>query len=333
MKNMTLQEENVMKSIVLTLIFTLSITFLAHARTAGYYNFQMIGFYYSQKTNEYIIVAHSTDMSTSRLAFDRDNVHVLLETKDGKKNTLIDRNDITIVSIGDFIYKGAEKHTLFRFNMVIDNSGSIDDRSVGIIETILTTFMQKIPLAFEAQIIKFSETIQSKSGFIKDKNKLLAHITKRYDRGQTALHDAIALGLDELKATSDDVYFKFMVVFTDGSDNSSKKYKDPNVFVNKVQTDCKKNNIPLFIVGVTDNVKQALLKAITQNIGLYEHVNVLNPVDLNKAFDTIANLISDTFIFKIPAVGPAFDNLQVIYLVKKKLSGKTATIQDFIIGD
>jgi len=322
-----------MKTTVLTIILALIIPFSAYARTAGYYNFQMIGFYYSQKNNEYIIVAHSTDMKTSRLSLDRDNVHVLFETKDGKRSNLIERNDITIVSIGDFIYKGAEKHTLFRFNMVIDNSGSIDDRSVGDIETILTTFMQKIPLAFESQIIKFSETIQSKSGFIKDKNKLIGHITKRYDRGKTALHDAIALGLNELKATSDDVYFKFMVVFTDGCDTSSQKYKDPGFFINKVQNDCRKNNIPIFIVGVTDNVNQALLKAITQNIGLYEHVNALNPIDLNKAFDTIANLISDTFIFKIPAVGPAFDDLQVIYLVRKKLSGKTETIQDFIIGN
>ncbi|KPA13617.1 secreted protein containing von Willebrand factor, type A domain protein [Candidatus Magnetomorum sp. HK-1] len=324
-----------MKPLIISLIIAVTFTFSfsANAKNAGYYNFQMIGFYYSKKTNEYIIVAHSTDMTTSRLSFDRDNVHVLLETKDGKRGTLIDRNDITIVSIGDFIYKGAEKHTLFRFNMVIDNSGSIDNKSVAVIENILTSFMQKIPLAFEAQIIKFSEKIQLKSGFIKDKNKLTGHINKRFDGGKTSLHDSIAFGLDELKSSSDNVYFKFMVVFTDGCDNSSKKYKDPNKFIPKVQNDCKKNNIPIFVVGVTDNVNQSLLKQITQNIGLYEHVNNFNHIDLNEAFTTIANLISDTFIFKIPAVGPAFNDLQVIYLVKKKLSGKTATIQDFVIGN
>jgi len=322
-----------MRSLFISIIIILTCTFSVYARSAGFFNFQMLGFYYSKKTSEYVIVAHSTDMSTSRLNFDRDNVHVLFETKNGKQNTLIDRNDITIISIGDYIYKGAEKHTLFRFNMVIDNSGSIDDSSVGMIENILNSFMKKIPLAFEAQIIKFSENIQSKSGFIKDKNALIGHINKRFNRGQTGLHDAIAVGLNELKASRDNVYFKFMVVFTDGCDNSSKKYKDPNLFIQKVQEDCMKNNIPIFVVGVTNNVNRSLLKQITQNIGLYEHVNNFSHIDLNNAFDSIAKLISDTFIFKIPAIGPAFNDLQVIYLVKKKLSGKTDTIQDFVVGN
>jgi len=323
-----------MKQYLLSIIITILCTCTVYSREAAFYNFQMIGFYYSKKTSEYIIVAHSTDMTTSRLKFDRDNVHVIFETKDGKKSNLIDRNDITIASIGDYVFKGAEKYTLFRFNMIIDNSASIDDNSVSIIENILTTFMQKIPLAFEAQIIKFSETIDMKSGFLKDKKKLIGHINKRMERGQTALHDAIALGLNELKVTSDDnVYFKFMVVFTDGCDNSSEKYKDPNFFISKVQNDCKKYNIPIFVVGVTDNVNQALLKKITQHIGLYEHVNRFDQLDLNKAFDMIANLINDTFIFKIPAVGPAFNDLQVIYMVRKKLSGNTETIQDFVIGN
>ena len=322
-----------MKYFILSVIIIITCTFTVDAREAVFLNFQMVGFYYSQKSNEYIIVAHSTDMTTSRLAFKRDNVHAIFETKDGKKSNLINRNEISIVSIGDYVFKGAEQYTLFRFNMVIDNSGYIDDNSVGIIENILTTFMAKIPLAFEAQIIKFSDTIQLKSDFLKDKKKLTGYINQRIERGQTALHDAIALGINELKLTTEDVHFKFMLVFTDGCDNSSQKYQDPNFFISKVQNDCKKNNIPIFIVGVTDNVNQALLKEVTNNIGLYEHVSHFNHANLEKAFDLIANLIDDTFIFRIPAIGPAFNDLQVIYLVRKKLSGKTETIQDFVIGD
>jgi len=316
-------------SILMTCIFYTS----AHAKEAAFMNFQKLAFYYSEKTQEYIIVAHSTDISTNRLNFDKDNVHVLLESKN-KEQTYkpISREDITVINLGDFGFKGAEKHTLFRFSMVVDNSGSIDDTSVGEIERILTKFMNKIPLAFQAQIIKFSSTIQSKSGFIKDKNEIIKHINTRHKRGGTALHDSIAIAIKDLKATSDDVYFKFIVIFTDGCDTASQKFKDPNFLKTYVENECIKNNIPLFVVGVTNQVNQALLKSITDKIGLYEHVQRFSGVDIDNAFDTIVNLINDTFIFKIPAIGPKFEDLETIFLLKKKLT-KYETIQDFAVGE
>jgi len=316
----------------ISLCILLSIDILS-AKETDYLNLKKISFNYSKKTQEYILVVHSIDPSTSRLKFDRSNIEVQLETKNNKMlKKSITRNDLTVINIGDFIYKGSEKHTMFRFNILLDNSVSIDDQSLQYIELILSKFIKKIPLAFEAQMIKFSSTIQSKSGYIKNKNIFIDYIKRRYKRGQvTALHDSIVMAIQDL-AISDMVYFKFIVVITNNFDTGSQKYHDPKVFKTFFETECLHYNIPVFIVGISDQVNQTLLKTITDKNGLYIHVNNLtSKQELAKSCDTIANIINDTFIFRIPAIGTKYEDLRTIYLLKKNSVSKYEIIQNFII--
>ena len=151
-------------------------------------------------------------------------------------------------------------------------------------------------------------------------------ITKLLPQSGTALYDAIDIALQEIKHLRDEVPLRFSVVLTDGKDTASKKNADPDLFKNKIRHECRKHFIPLFIVGITDNVNSALLSEIG-GFGLYQYITDFSNLDY--ALQTILKTIKDTFIFKIPITGN-YSDLKAIYLIKKRPDGSSETIQDFI---
>jgi len=298
------------------------------ARKAMYLNFQKLVLYHSRKTNEYYLAVTATDNSTRPANFDTLGVHIKLEMRNGESK-LIDNGDLKITNLGNMYNKViGENNTLFRFTMVIDNSGSIDGASLGYVQHTLTRFIELVPLVFEAQVIRFSDTVQLKTPFTKNKEDLIAAITQKLPQGSTALFDAIDLGVQELKYKQDEIPLRFAVVLTDGLENASVNNTDPIAFKSKIINECRQNYIPLFIVGVTDNVDSQLLTEISC-FGFYQHKK--NFPDIDEAFQLILNVIKDTYVFKIPAVGN-FSDIKTLYLVKKTPAGNLETIQDIIVN-
>ena len=322
-----MKKENFMKywATGMFVLMTAACLFGSPPRQNQFMNFQQLVIYHHRGTNEYFLAATATDEKTRIGNFDTMNVHVILKMNDGKEK-FIDNEDLKIACLGTMYNKViGQKTTLFRFNLLVDNSGSIDRESLGYVQRTLTKFIELIPLAFEAQVIKFSSHIQVKTKFTKDKQTLINAINQAHAQGSTALFDAMEVGVQELKYLGDEVPLRFSVVLTDGKNNASKRNPDTNTFKHKIVNECKKNFIPLFIVGVTNSVDSPLLNEMA-GFGFYQHIQAFP--DLDKAFEAILNVIKDTYIFKIPAVGN-FSDLQVIYLVKKTPGGNKETIQDF----
>jgi len=295
------------------------------AAPAQYMAFQKLALYSNEAENKYYLALHSIDDSTDLKNIDLDNLHIRLVTKDGSEID-IDRNEIIVIPLGDMYAKMDAKYTFFQFNLVIDTSGSIDDSDLREVEKILTRFVDRLPAPFKAQIIKFSTNV-SKSPFTKDENQLKQWIAQPYERELTALHDAIGLAVEELKYVGKKVPLKFSVIFTDGEDTASERYKDESYFKNHILSLTSDNSIPLFIVGV-GSVNVNLLRSISR-FGHFEHVQ--NVPDVDKFFDFIEEIINGTYIFKIPAVS-TLDNLKMIYIMKKRpSSGKFTTIQDISV--
>ncbi|MCI5189306.1 MAG: hypothetical protein D3905_05815, partial [Candidatus Electrothrix sp. AS4_5] len=120
-----------------------------------------------------------------------------------------------------------------------------------------------------------------------------------------------------------DVPIKFSVVFTDGQDTASHRYRDEASFRSHIIGLTSNYTIPLFIVGVGD-VNVNLLHSISQ-FGHFKHVQ--NVPDIDQLFDFVEELIKATYIFKIPAI-LNLDQLETIFIVEKLSSGKFKTIQD-----
>lgn len=292
-----------------------------------YMNFQKLILYHARKTNEYYLAVIATDDKTRIANFDTMNVHIKLEMMEGEPK-LIDNEDLKIISLGTMYNEViGRKNTLFRFNLIIDNSGSIDQQSLGYVQHTLKKFIELVPLVFEAQVIRFSQNIQLKTSFTKDKNTLINAITRQLPQGSTALFDAIDLGVQELKYKKDEIPLRFAVVLTDGRNNASVNNPEPVAFKNKITNECRQYYIPLFIVGVTDSVDSQLLNQLAK-YGFYRHIKKFP--DIDKAFNQILRLIKDTYIFKIPAIGN-FQNIKTLYIVQKTPGGKLETIQDIIV--
>ncbi|OQW92868.1 MAG: hypothetical protein BWK78_00225 [Thiotrichaceae bacterium IS1] len=301
----------------------------AIAEKTMYMSFQKLAFYFAEAENKYYLVVYSTDEATKPGKFDTDNVHIMLESKDGQKNT-ISQKDLIIINLGEMFYEQAKQYTYFKFNLVIDNSGSIDDQALGTVQTVLTQFINNLPVSFEGQVIKFSTDL-NKSGFTKDKQQLINFINQPDNRASTALFDAVLASLDDLKFAEDSIPLKFSIILSDGKENASKRYNYTTVtdFKNLVVSTAKEKSIPLFIVGVTDDVDAVLLKELA-GFGLYQSIKDFP--DLDKAFKMLEGIIKNTYIFKIPAVGK-LENLKKLYIVKESqvTPGKYETIQDILM--
>jgi len=296
----------------------------AYAQQQGLYqNFQRLGAYYSLHFNQYWLVVYPLIDKYKPSNFDMNNVQVTLEEKSGKKIP-ISSDDLNIINLGDMYFKNAAQYRLFRFNLVIDNSGSISNADLKLVQDALSNFIRRLPLSFEAQIIRFSTHVK-KSGFTNDKNQLISWIKEPYEREMTALYDAIATGVDELKYSGDDIPFKFSIVLTDGKDTDSKRYTDANFFQQKIVKDTADLNIPLLVVGVTNAVDEPLLKNISQ-FGFYRHAKGFPEVD--EAFDFFEKIIRDIYVIRIPGVS-SLSKLNKIYLGEEAGSGTPTTIQDF----
>jgi len=294
------------------------------AAPAQFMAFQKLALYYNDTENKYYLAVHSIDDSTELKNLDVDNLHIKLKTKDGSEID-IERKDIIVIPLGDMYAKMDAQYTFFQFNLVIDTSASIGNSDLKLVEQILARFVDRLPAPFKAQIIKFSSKI-SKSPFTKDKNQLKQWIAQPYEREYTALHDAIGMAVEELKYAGQKVPLKFSVIFTDGEDTASERYKDESYFRNHIISLTSDNAIPLFIVGV-GGVNVNLLRSISR-FGHFEHVQ--NVPDVDKFFDFVEEMINGTYIFKIPAVSK-LDNLKMIYIMKKRSSGKFTTIQDISV--
>ncbi len=321
---------NFIRKAIFISIFMIVCSIVISAQTSRkpiYMNMQKLVLYYSSSTSEYYLAVVASDNAYRGCNLDTFNTHVILETKDGRKVT-VDNEDLKISCLGNMYNKViGQKTTLFRFNFIIDNSGSIDPKSLKFVQDTLTRFIQNIPLVFEAQVIRFSDKIHEKTGFTKDQKTLINAITKPVPAGSTALFDAIALGVQELTALKEDVPLRFSIILTDGKDNASQKNPDPGTFKAKIISKCRDNVIPLFIIGVTADVDQQTMEAISK-FGMYIHKD--NFPDIDEAFKLILDQIKNTYIFKIPAIGN-FSDLKTIYITRKTAAGNTDTIQDIIV--
>lgn len=291
-----------------------------------YLNFQRLAAYYSKAEKKYFIALLATDDSTRDGGLDAQNVHVLIERTDGKKIT-IKSEDLIFVHLGSLYNQMAERYTFFRFNLILDNSYSIDPPNLRLIQDVTAKFIDRLPKSFEAQVILFSTEIK-KSPFIKDKDQIKAAIRDEVPHENTALYDAVAMGVDELKFSGDDVPLKFSVVLTDGMDNESTQHADANAFKNYIVQQTTDQGIPLFIVGVGEEVDHQLLKEIA-GFGLYQPID--NFPDVDTAFDTVHQIIDNTYVLKVPGVS-TLDEIKAFYLYREDaLTKKPVTFQDICL--
>jgi len=111
---------------------------------------------------------------------------------------------------------------------VVDNSGSMRSKRPGVVVASLAFVKSSNPLD-QMFVVNFNQKVSlglpQSIPFTSDLQQLRAALTKIPPTGNTALYDAIAVGLQHLKAGTRDR--KALIVVTDGGDNASDlKFRD-----------------------------------------------------------------------------------------------------------
>ena len=107
----------------------------------------------------------------------------------------------------------------------LDYSGSMTDLDIDD-AVVFYDALFSIPLGYEAEFAIFSDTVYEKAPFTSDVETLQAAVARdgTFDRGSTALFDAIGAGITLVSDREAPV--RLLVVATDGGENASTMYTD-----------------------------------------------------------------------------------------------------------
>ena len=131
--------------------------------------------------------------------------------------------------------------------LIVDNSGSMADKRAEVIDAALAFVAASNPRD-EMFVVNFNEHAYMglPVPFSSDARQIHAALLQRPPTGLTALYDALAFGIDHLKAGTRDR--KALVVLSDGGDNASRRSLD------EVLLNARQSNATIYAIGIYDEV-------------------------------------------------------------------------------
>ena len=134
--------------------------------------------------------------------------------------------------------------------LIIDNSGSMVDKRTEVVNAALT-FMAASNPSDELFVVNFNERaslgLPASTRFTSDARQLRSALLP-VPTGLTALYDAVALGLEHLRAGTRDR--KALVVLSDGGDNASRRRLDD------VLEMARRSSATIYTIGVYDETNR-----------------------------------------------------------------------------
>lgn len=164
-------------------------------------------------------------------------------------------------------------------NLATDKSGSIDFSDMDKIKRVMSDFIDNLQydIGDKAEILAFDSIVQQMCYYTNDVSLLKNGIYNMSSDGQTALYDAIYMGINHSALQGG---ARCVIVFTDGHDNAS-RYSQWDVIDYSIL-----NQVPVYIIGVGSQVDTYTLTNIAQDTGgRYWFIDDL--YDLEEIYKTI----------------------------------------------
>ena len=131
--------------------------------------------------------------------------------------------------------------------LIIDNSGSMRERYTDVVNAALV-FASASHSEDEMFVVNFNENVYlglpPSTKFTSERAQLRSALLSNAPDGLTALYDALALGINHLKAGTRER--KALVVLSDGGDNSSRQSLDGVLEI------AKRSNATIYTIGIYD---------------------------------------------------------------------------------
>ncbi len=322
-----MRKQMVRRCFLLAVVGAVIVAWAATAQQATMLNMQLLACHHSSGRSELTLALMSMSEQTdpaSNFGF-RDELEVMLEVNP-ESRTLVENRDLVIAVIGDLVRDVDRQYTLFRFVIVMDESGSIDDASLIDARQKIAQFFARIPVAYQAQIMRFANQSEALTPFTNDPSRLSAALGQPRISGGTAFYDALDQAYTELRQAEPEVPLSFVVAFTDGEDTASRRFSGgfPE-FLRKIETVAHRDQMPLFLAGIGADLNHQLLAKLAGKTGIYVALDEVR--DIDRLFETVANAIERTYVVRVP-LSSRHQGLRQIYIKRRKPNGKHDTVQD-----
>jgi Ca-activated chloride channel family protein len=179
--------------------------------------------------------------------------------------------------------------------LIFDASGSMRksiDRSVVAVKQFLTTNV----VGDEYFLIRFSDTPSVETGFTSDPEQILRALSFVQPEGWTALHDAIYLGMHQMKTARNSR--RALFVLSDGGDNNS-RYTE-----GEVKNLAMESDVRIYAIGLFDRPRfLEKLAALTGGEVFWAH----HLKDLPDAVDKLSRALRNQYVLGYASSVPGND--------------------------
>lgn len=168
-----------------------------------------------------LMVAQENPVTTFRTDSNLVSLNVSVFDQDGRVVKGLPRSAFTVFEDNQKqeIKGFAQEDVPISLGLLIDTSSSMSNKRERVSSAALAMVKASNP-DDEVFVISFSEEAFIRQGFTSDVKQLEASLQEMGSKGETAMRDALSLGLDYLRAHSKKDK-KVLLVITDGEDNSS----------------------------------------------------------------------------------------------------------------
>ncbi len=131
---------------------------------------------------------------------------------------------------------------------ILDTSGSMQGEDIITVKAATQSVINKLAKEDMVALVSFSNEAVLQSGFTKDKSAVSRKINTLTAAGESALYDAITLGISNLSQGRFDTYRKNVFIITDSSDSGSRNslYTVRDMLSNTAQ----QNPFNLYVLGI-----------------------------------------------------------------------------------
>jgi len=192
--------------------------------------------------------------------------------------------------ISEKTLKDTEPHAL---SIVMDHSGSMGDERARKIQEAAEVIINKKKDEDAVCLVKYDDKTVTESPLTTSKTELLSRLRKNGligFGGYTAIADGIAAGVKELMGVKGYVR-KAVIVFTDGSDNSSKISKDSALAF------AKRHGIAVCAVDFGYGVNESYLRDIATATG-GSYTRIYGTEEFDDAFDDIYRRLRNYYVLE-----------------------------------
>lgn len=180
-------------------------------------------------------------------------------------------------------------------NMVADVSGSMDGEPLAKAKATMTNFVEQVQFNIKdkVELTAFSNGVRTCAAFTDNKELLVNEISNLQTADLTALYDALFASVNTTAVQNG---AKCVVAFTDGQDNFSK------ITPSEVIDVAKRYSVPIFIIGIGDNIDTAQLENIAASTnGLYQQINDIS--DMTNIYQKIYKQNKEMYLLEYETQG------------------------------